>query len=146
MRLTFIDADERDPRYVGELDLRYRVLRVPLGMGRETVRFPFEDDSLHLVAQDDVDDAVIGCVLFYPDNDGGGRLFQMAVDDTLQRGGVGRALVTRLEAHLADIGVARVHLHARDSAIGFYQRLGYVMYGEPFGEVGVEHRHMAKSL
>ena len=39
-QLAFIGLDA--PEYAQELDLRWRVLRKPLGHGREAVSFPFE--------------------------------------------------------------------------------------------------------
>jgi hypothetical protein len=30
--------------------------------------------------------------------------------------------------------------------VGFYERLGYSIYGDPFVEIGIEHRHMQKKL
>lgn len=141
--LLFIDV--ADPAYEGECALRFRILREPLGFTRADVAFPFEAESLHLVAVD-ADGVVRGCVLFHPDGRGGGRLFQMAVDEALQGQGVGRALVDHLEAELAERGIEEVELHARDHAIGFYARLGYVAFGEPYTEVGIPHQNMRKRL
>ena len=57
-----------------------------------------------------------------------------------------RALVAHLEAELRDRGLREVVLHARDHAIGFYARLGYAPFGEPYEEVGIPHRNMRKTL
>jgi predicted GNAT family N-acyltransferase len=43
-------------------------------------------------------------------------------------------------------GFDRIVLHARDTAVAFYLRLGYQLEGEPFEEVGILHRRMAKTL
>lgn len=43
-------------------------------------------------------------------------------------------------------GHERLMLHARESAVPFYLRLGYEIEGEPFTEVGLTHRLMSKSL
>ncbi|XXF78648.1 GNAT family N-acetyltransferase [Myxococcaceae bacterium GXIMD 01537] len=140
--LTFIDPAH--PLYAGELELRYRVLREPLGFPRSAVAFPFEADSLHLVAH--AGDTVVGCVLFHPEDTHDGRLFQMAVAPHLQGQGLGARLVTALEAELLRRGFSHVHLHARAAVVPFYERLGYAVYGEPFTEVNVPHRHMRKAL
>lgn len=143
--LVFVAPDPNDPRYAGELELRYQVLRRPLGMGRETVRFAFEDDALHLLAVA-AGDLVLGCVLFHPEDATGGRLFQMAVDPALQGRGLGARLVRHLEGHLLAKGLWNVHLHARDEAIGFYERLGYAICGPAFVEVGIGHHPMRGDL
>ena len=139
--LRFVTVD--DPAYAGELELRYRVLRAPLGMSRAEVPFPFERESLHLVAERD--GAVVGCVLFHPEGPTGGRLFQMAVRADDRRGGLGRRLVAALEAELRRRGVREVHLHARADVVPFYERLGYAVYGDPFVEIGIPHRRMRKT-
>jgi ribosomal protein S18 acetylase RimI-like enzyme len=130
--------------YASELDLRFRVLREPLGHTRDDVRFAFENESLHLVAIDG--GKVVGCVLFAADQECGGRLFQMAIDPWLQGQGLGTKLVQRLELELRQRNVERVQLHARDGAVAFYERLGFRCVGEPFTEVGIEHRVMEKEL
>lgn len=141
-RLRFITVD--DPAYDRELELRYRVLREPLGRSRADVAFPFEPESLHLVAEREAD--VVGCVLFHPESATAGRLFQMAVVAGGRRRGLGRRLVATLEDALRGRGIRTVHLHARAEVIGFYERLGYTAFGDPFVEVGLAHRHMQKTL
>jgi predicted GNAT family N-acyltransferase len=140
LRLIGLDA----PEYAQELDLRWRVLRKPLGMGREAVSFPFEAESLHLVALDG--DRVVGCVLFHPEGPETGRLFQMAVEEDRQGAGLGTRLVRELEAEVARRGFREVTLHARDTAVAFYARLGYLAEGEPYPEVGIPHRSMRRAL
>ena len=142
--LAFIDIDTRDSRYAAELDLRYRVLRAPLGLSRQQTLSPFEDASLHMLAVDD--DVVVGCVLFRPLAARQGRLYQMAVEPGKQRRGIGAQLVAALEAEVARRGFDEVVLHARAAAVGFYERAGYVVDGDPFVEVGIPHVKMRKRI
>lgn len=142
MQLIFITPEH--PLYEQEIELRFQVLREPLGHTRAQVPFPFEQESLHLIAC--AAGRVLGCVLFHPENSRGGRLFQMAVAPEQQGRGMGRALVKALEAELSRRGVEEVRLHARAPVVPFYERLGYAVYGAPFLEVGVEHVHMRRSL
>ncbi|MFN7133230.1 MAG: GNAT family N-acetyltransferase, partial [Myxococcales bacterium] len=114
------------PLYAQELELRFKVLREPLGHTRADVKFPFEAESLHLVALDG--DAVVGCVLFHPQSPTGGRLFQMAVAPERQGTGLGARLVKALEAELVQRGFTEVVLHARAQVTGFYERLGYAAF------------------
>ncbi|HRF26714.1 MAG TPA: GNAT family N-acetyltransferase [Ferruginibacter sp.] len=37
-------------------------------------------------------------------------------------------------------------MHARDSAVGFYEKLGYKVIGEGFMEVNLPHHLMVKEL
>jgi ribosomal protein S18 acetylase RimI-like enzyme len=140
--LRFIGLDA--PEYAQELDLRWRILRKPLGLQRDAVQFPFEAESLHLVAIEA--SRVVGCVLFHPDGPGTGRLFQMAVEPDRQGTGLGTRLVRALEEELVRRGFREVTLHARDTAVGFYARLGYAPIGPPYVEVGIPHQNMRRSL
>jgi predicted GNAT family N-acyltransferase len=140
MELRLIDPAS-DPLYASELDLRYRVLREPLGMRRDQVGFDGEAAALHVVAAEGA--RVVGCVLF---DFRSGRLRAMAVEPGQQRSGVGRLLVRRLEEEAAGRRVEEIKLHARAHVVGFYERLGYAVRGEPFVEVGIAHREMHKRL
>jgi predicted GNAT family N-acyltransferase len=143
MELRFITP--ADALYPEELELRYRVLREPLGHSRSDVLFPFEHLSLHLIALE-VTRGVVGCVLFHAEGPTSGRLFQMAVAAPHRGHGLGRALVHTLEVELSNRGIREVHLHAREPVVPFYERLGYAAFGEPFIEVSIPHRHMRRIL
>ena len=142
MKIKCISVD--DPLYQSERELRFRVLREPLGFEEGAESFDFEGESVHVVALKD--EKVVGCVLFAPDGNGSGRLYQMAVAPNLQGHGLGRDLVRFLEVELSKQGIREVTMHAREAAVGFYERLGYACFGEPFTEIGVPHRHMRRSL
>ena len=77
---------------------------------------------------------------------GTARIGRMAVDRTLRSSGVGRQVVQALEQAARARGDTRVVLGAQRSAEGFYGRLGYTPYGEPYEEVGIPHVGMARAL
>ncbi len=141
--LRFVEPGSAE--YDGERRLRWRVLRQPLGRPPGSELFPFEAECLHLVAVD-AQGEVVGCVMFHPEGEGAGRLLQMAVAPELQGTGLGRRLVRALEARLVELGVREVTLHARANVCGFYARLGYEPFGEPYEEVGIPHRSMRRAL
>ena len=72
----------------------------------------------------------------------------MAVDEPFQRHGLGRLLVTTAVDRLRADGVAVLWCNARDSAIGFYDRLGFEVVGEGFAlpESGFAHHVMLRDL
>ena len=143
MALELRLGDFADPLLAEELELRRLVLAEPLGLTLPAVRFGFEPQSLRLWAFEDA--RLVGCVLFHREGEGG-RLYQMAVEERLRARGVGRALVERLHDELRARGVRQVWLNARANVVGFYARLGYASVGEPFVEVGIEHRRMTRAL
>ena len=70
----------------------------------------------------------------------------MAIEPARQGTGLGTRLVRALEEELAARGFREVTLHARDTAVGFYARLGYHPVGPPYVEVGIPHQNMRREL
>ncbi|GGN69638.1 acetyltransferase [Streptomyces albiflavescens] len=75
-----------------------------------------------------------------------GSLGRLAVTREARGLGVGAALVRAIEDAARARGLAAVDLHAQTHALGFYERLGYVAYGEEFPDAGIPHRAMQRSL
>lgn len=144
---AFVPEDEPDT-YAAELELRFRVLREPLGMTRADVKFERELAWTHFVAHASIggEERLVGCVLSSREGADVVQLRQMAVSRELQLGGVGRLLVEVLEARARDERIRLVTMHAREVAVGFYEKLGYAIVGERFVEVGIPHFVMQKAL
>ncbi|HPW46044.1 MAG TPA: GNAT family N-acetyltransferase [bacterium] len=141
MEIRFINT--QDPLYRLERALRVDVLRKPLGLDAGTEEFPFERESLHLIALDGK--IPVGCVLFRPQGKTG-RLYQMAVREKYRGQGLGAMLVREMEKRLISDGIEEVYLHARHTSAPFFEKLGYKIEGEPFIEIGIEHRMMKKNF
>ena len=71
---------------------------------------------------------------------------QVAVEPDLQGQGIGAEMVRLSEQVGSEKGFTEMILHARDTAVAFYLRLGYEIVGEPFEEVTIPHREMRKPL
>ncbi len=71
---------------------------------------------------------------------------QVAVQPHYQRQGLGQHLMQKMEARAAQLGVQHIILYARDNAIPFYQKLGYIGEGDlfPSSKTGVLHLQMKK--
>ena len=127
------------------LHLRFEILRAPLGLPPGSEVHESETQIWHFVALHG--ERVVGCVLLLPDREKKtGRLLQMAVHNSLQGQGLGRRLVQALESHALSEGLALIEMHAREVAIPFYEKLGYVCSGDIFEEVGIPHRIMSREL
>lgn len=124
--------------------LREAVLRKPLGLAYRAEDLAAERDQFHLGAFIDEEPVASVILQWLPDNLA--KMRQMAVAPALQRTGLGARLVRALEAEAQRRGVWCIVLHARESALGFYLRLGYEVQGEPFTEVGLPHRRMEKTF
>ncbi|ARF72065.1 GNAT family N-acetyltransferase [Kitasatospora albolonga] len=75
-----------------------------------------------------------------------GSLGRLAVTRRARGLGVGAALVRAIEDEAAGLGLTAVDLHAQTHALGFYERLGYVVYGPEFPDAGIPHRAMRREL
>jgi len=64
----------------------------------------------------------------------------------LSEEGIGRALVEYSETWARNAGYRRMILHARETAVAFYESLGYQKIGDRFVEVTIHHWAMEKQL
>ncbi|MBS1765888.1 MAG: GNAT family N-acetyltransferase [Acidobacteria bacterium] len=133
------------PEYALAVALRHEVLRVPLGLAFSVEQLASESDSLHLAAFDE-EGHILGCLMLTPREGGEVQMRQVAVKPDQQGTGLGRALVEEAERKARELGFTRMMLHARDQAIGFYERLGYAREGGLFVEVGIVHQQMVKQI
>ena len=60
--------------------------------------------------------------------------------------GMGRAIMQFAENISRDRGYKTIAMHARKTAIGFYEKLGYRIQGQEFTEVTIPHYEMLKDL
>jgi N-acetylglutamate synthase-like GNAT family acetyltransferase len=70
----------------------------------------------------------------------------VAVAPERQSQGIGKMMTIEFEAEANRRGLKRVYLHARETAVPFYIKLGYEVFDEDFIEVGIPHKHMQKFL
>ncbi|PAZ09272.1 GNAT family N-acetyltransferase [Streptomyces sp. SA15] len=75
-----------------------------------------------------------------------GSLGRLAVTKAARGLGVGGALVRAIEDAARVRGLVAVDLHAQTHALGFYERLGYEVYGPEFQDAGIPHRAMRRVL
>jgi len=130
--------------YNRTLQLRHRILRAPLGLDLFAENLAAEKEHRHFSLWQD--NNLLACLVIVPLSEGKVKLRQMAVNDQYQRRGFGQQLVARVENQLACEGVQQIELHARVTALPFYQRSGYQAVGEVFVEVSIPHQEMVKTL
>lgn len=130
--------------YREALLLRDAILRRPLGLAMETEEAT-EAISRHFGVFED--GRLLGCVLAVPEGAPGRyQVRQMAIAEACQGQGLGRGLLAFLEATLAAEGATLLFLHARQTALAFYLKLGYQPIGPLFMEVTLPHQAMEKCL
>eukprot|EP00761_Pharyngomonas_kirbyi_P010364 gb/GECH01010384.1/.p1 GENE.gb/GECH01010384.1/~~gb/GECH01010384.1/.p1 ORF type:complete len:154 (+),score=34.00 gb/GECH01010384.1/:1-462(+) len=152
VELRWISID--DPYFKGVLSLRYKMLRKPLGMEEGTENHKYDDlpGTYHLAAISP-DNCVIGCVsvrIFSNEEKEAHykcKLFQMAVDTDQQEKRVGTALIEELCRYMREEHQqGHIMCHAREVAVGFYDRVGFKRERGPFQEVGIPHYACRRDL
>ncbi len=126
-------------------DLRYRILREPLGKERGSERNEGDETGVHFalfeqgtivgVARLDKVDHEICQVRF------------VAIEDNIQGKGYGKKLMNEVEQEGKRIGHKKMILHARDYALPFYEKLNYTLIGASYKLFDVlQHFEMHKNL
>jgi GNAT superfamily N-acetyltransferase len=142
MALKLIDYGS--PEYQQMVQLRNDILRKPLGLAFQNEELEKEVEDILIGAFED--DKMLGCCMLIETEPGTVRLRQMAVLKNLQGKGIGRALMQFAENIARDRGYRKITMHARKTATGFYEKLGYVVSGGEFIEVTLPHVVMEKRL
>ena len=132
------------PEYEASVTLRTRVLREPLGLLPEPEERAEESRLQHLGAFEG--ERLVACLMLHDVGGGKVRMRQVAVDFDRQKSGLGTRLVRYSEEAARAAGFSEMVLHARKTAVPFYERLGYATYGEPFVEVSLPHVAMKLRL
>ncbi len=135
------------PEYDELVRLRYEVLREPLGLEYRPEDLAKEHADEHLALYDH-DFRLLGCLLLRTPEElpHTAVMKQVAVRPELQGRGLGKRLVAAFEQRAREMGRTEVVLHARATAVPFYEKIGYRSFDDPFEEVGLPHRKMRKDL
>lgn len=142
MGLKQIDHGTSD--YQKVIQLRYSILRAPLGLNFTQEDLDKEKEHIHIASFED--DDLLGCCMLTKIDQHTLQLRQMAVKDNLQRKGIGASIMSFAESIARDKGYRRIIMHARDTAIGFYEKFGYKVKGDQFTEVNLPHHVMEKAI
>jgi predicted GNAT family N-acyltransferase len=142
MALKIIDHGSKEYRQM--VDLRHQMLRKPLGLQFSMEELDAEKNDIHLGCFDD--DILEACCILTQTDPKTVRLRQMAVSSGLQGKGIGRVLMNFAENIARDRRYHRLTMHARKSAVGFYEKNGYKVCSPEFDEVTIPHYVMEKEL
>lgn len=125
--------------------LRYQVLRAPWQQPAGSERDDSDATAFHLMAIDNDGCLAVGRVHMVDENVA--QVRYMAVAEHAQGQYLASHLLMLLQRYAQQQGASLMRLHARDSALGFYQKAGYRVV-EPshllFGEI--QHYLLEKSL
>lgn len=136
--------DHGTKEYSQMIHLRNEVLRKPLNLTFEADELDREKNDILIGAFDE--DKILGCCLLTKIDKDSVRLRQMAVQNNLQGKGIGAAMMNFAENIARDNGYKKLIMHARDTAIGFYEKFDYKIVGDEFIEISIPHFIMEKKL
>jgi predicted GNAT family N-acyltransferase len=126
------------------INLRFKVLREPLGLVFTSDQLKAESNQIHIVATQHK--TVVGVLLLKILDNTTLQMRQVAVDPSYQKNGIGKELVLFSKKYAFENSFQKIKLHARLAATNFYLKLGYIKIGEPFEEVGIPHFYMEKTI
>ncbi len=142
--MALMQIDHGSPEYHKMVKLRDEILRKPLGLAFSREELEKERKDILVGAFDD--DRILACCLLTETEADTVRLRQMAVRKNQQGKGIGHSMMVFAETLARDKGYKKLMMHARDTAIGFYEKQGYKTLGEQFIEVSLPHHLMEKLL
>ena len=127
----------RDDQREALLGLRDTVFIQEQGVPEQRERDGLDVDCWHVLARDEAGQP-IGCGRLSPAH----KIGRMAVLADWRGQGVGAALLRELISRARTQGWPEVALDAQVSALGFYERAGFVAHGGEFEDAGMAHRAM----
>lgn len=144
--MDFLIISINTPEYKEMVDLRTKILREPLGLSFTEEELGKDEEDILFGAFLPNGGQIVACCILKPLGNGVAKLRQMAVDKGQQGKGLGTAMLSFAEYVATQEGFKEIELHAREIAVGFYQKYDYEIIGEQFMEVGIPHYKMKKIL
>ncbi|MBY0476928.1 MAG: GNAT family N-acetyltransferase [Chitinophagaceae bacterium] len=142
MALKQIDFGTAEYRQM--LDLRYEILRKPLGLNFTKEELEHEKYDLLIAAFED--EKMLGCCFLSRVDHETVRLRQMAVQNNVQGKGIGASLINFAENLARDRGYKTIIMNARKATIHFFEKQGYKVDGDEFIMLTIPHVVMKKRL
>jgi len=142
--MEFIVIDQASPYFQQVLELRNRVLRMPLGLNLADEDLSEENDQFTIIILKE--EKVAASLMLKVMGEGNLKLRQMVVDTPFQHTGLGTMLLGYAENFCMLNNYLDIELNARKPAVEFYKKSGYELIGDEFEEVGIPHVRMEKHL
>jgi predicted GNAT family N-acyltransferase len=143
--MNIVEVEFATPEYDQTVHLRYKILREPLDLDFTEDQLAAEYSDFHLAAYDDAW-ILRGCLVLTPKDEKVLKMRQVAVDNAAQSKGIGSLMVKASEVFARAKGYDKMELNARETAVVFYQKLGYNTEGFMFEEVSIPHFKMVKNI
>lgn len=142
-----IRAPEGEDEYRCYLRLRYETLREPWGDPEGSELEDDDETAIHRMMIDEDSGEIVGVARLHFNAPGEAQIRLMAIKESHRRQNLGRQLIVEMEAIAHGEGAERIILHARDYAMGFYEKLGYRTIEPSYLLMGqIQHYLMEKTV
>jgi len=126
--------------------LRYEILRKPWNQPIASTKDEWEKNSLHILILDENGRALATGRLQLNSTEEG-QIRSMAVVTDMQGKGLGSDIIRYIETKAKERNLRYITLDARENAVKFYEKNGYVVTGDSYLLFGViRHYRMEKTL
>lgn len=142
--ISFTSFTHDSPLYEQSLLLRNRVLIKSVGRHENCRDFDYPEKDIYLIGMQN--NNIVSTAIMTPLDENTVQMRQVAVHENLQGQGVGSAIIKMFEDLALEKGYTNIILHARDTAVNFYENLGYKAEGDFFYEIEIAHIEMHKKL
>lgn len=143
MNINFKIIAHGTTEYNVVIALRQEVLRTPLGLVFSTEELEKEKDYIHIIGLQN--NEIIATASLVKEQFAC-KMRQVAVKENMQGSGVGSNLMSFCEKYAKMLEMKSIYCHAREVAVPFYLKNGYVSEGDYFTEVDIPHVKMRKWL
>ena len=126
------------------LKLRFEVFVDEQGVPVEEERDALDDTATHLLALQDGTPVGTARIVFQGET---AKIGRVCVVKSARGTGLGAKLIEAcVNVARNQAGITRAKLGAQTHAIGFYEKLGFEVYGPVYLDAGIDHRDMVKPL
>ena len=143
MKLIFVNTE--NALYKDAIAIRTKLFFDKMPNSLALINDSFEAKGKHLVCL--IGNEVIGTGRINFDNETS-IISQMAVKSAYQKQGVGGKILNELVRYSKEKNLSKIKLSARETALAFYEKFGFVAIGDkyPSKKTGVTHQQMALKI
>ncbi|PCJ64583.1 MAG: hypothetical protein COA58_12660 [Bacteroidetes bacterium] len=143
MEIEFRTVSHSSKAWEEAVKLREEILREPLG--EKFTAKELEEEKNHYQVIGQVKNKLVATAVLVPE-EVSMKMQRVVVLDKQRNLGIGSRMMVFCETLAMKKGYTTIYCHARDSAVNFYLRNGYLGFGDYFNEDGIPHLEMSKTL
>lgn len=146
MTLRYTIVPHGSPEYWQAVSLRSRLLRDPIGRKFSEEELLAENDSYHVTGW--LENELVAVLIIKPlQEEKKVRIRQVAVEEKSQRQKIGSRLLRFAEHYIQyELQAESIMIIAREDALPFYLKHGYIIEGDVFLEIGLRCWKVLKYL